>query len=125
MNFGAHAIHGVGFGAPWTVTRHDSDLIELELALPSDTRWPFGGTARQRIRRRRFDCAVRAGGDRRRAGDACLARMAPVVPQAERLDFHPEAMYRRDDEHIAVDELVDVPPGPWDDCFVNTVAGRR
>ena len=29
-------------------------------------------------------------------------------------------MYRRDDDHIAVDQLVDVPPGPWDDCFVNT-----
>jgi aldose 1-epimerase len=28
-------------------------------------------------------------------------------------------MYRRDDDHIAVDELVAVPPPPWDDCFVN------
>ncbi len=28
-------------------------------------------------------------------------------------------MYRRDDDHITLGELVDVPPGPWDDCFVN------
>jgi aldose 1-epimerase len=27
-------------------------------------------------------------------------------------------MYRRVDG-IAVDQRVDVPPGPWDDCFVN------
>ena len=49
----------------------------------------------------------------------------PWFRKPDRLDFHPEAMYRRDDEHIAVDELVDVPPGPWDDCFVNNDAGRR
>jgi aldose 1-epimerase len=35
------------------------------------------------------------------------------------LDFQPQAMYRRDDDYIAVDELVPVPEGPWDDCFVN------
>jgi len=28
-------------------------------------------------------------------------------------------MYRRDDDGIAVADLVLVPPGPWDDCFVN------
>ena len=50
INFGGHAIHGVGFELPWTVTRHDAERIELELALPSDRRWPFGGTAHQTIR---------------------------------------------------------------------------
>ena len=28
-------------------------------------------------------------------------------------------MYRRDRDGITVEELVDVPPGPWDDCFAN------
>ena len=43
-----------------------------------------------------------------------------MVPQTgPHFDFHPRAMFRRDDEHIAVNELVAVPPGPWDDCFVN------
>jgi aldose 1-epimerase len=29
-------------------------------------------------------------------------------------------MYARDDEGIPSGELVSPPPGPWDDCFVNT-----
>jgi aldose 1-epimerase len=120
VNFGAHAIHGVGFGAPWTVTRHDPALIELELVLPTDTRWPFGGTASQRIlvdgTTVRFELAAIAG---EQAMPVSLG-WHPWFRKPERLEFHPEAMYRRDEEHIAVDELVDVPPGPWDDCFVNT-----
>jgi aldose 1-epimerase len=120
VNFGAHAIHGVGFGAPWTVTRRDPDLIELELVLPTDTRWPFGGTASQRIlvdgTTVRFELAAIAG---EQAMPVSLG-WHPWFRKPERLEFHPEAMYRRDEEHIAVDELVDVPPGPWDDCFVNT-----
>ena len=49
VNFGHHAIHGVGFGMSWAVTHRASDSVELELAMPTDTRWPFGGLARQRI----------------------------------------------------------------------------
>ena len=121
VNFGAHAIHGVGFGMPWSVTRHHPDLIELDLVLPNDTRWPFGGTARQRIgvdgSSVRFELAAFAG---ERAMPASLG-WHPWFRKPERLVFRPEAMYRRDDEHIAVDELIDIPPGPWDDCFVNEV----
>ena len=40
------------------------------------------------------------------------------------LSFRPEAMYARDGEGIPTGELVPPPPGPWDDCFVNTEAGR-
>jgi aldose 1-epimerase len=37
---------------------------------------------------------------------------------AGQLDLHAGAMYRRDDEGIAVPDLVrPLPPGPWDDCF--------
>jgi aldose 1-epimerase len=119
INFGDHAIHGVGFDEPWTVTRRDADLIELELALPLDSRWPFGGIARQRIRGDgttvRFELSAVA------VDQAMPAAVGwhPWFRKPERLDFRPLAMYRRDDEYIAVDKLVDVPPGPWDDCFVN------
>jgi aldose 1-epimerase len=119
VNFGDHAIHGVGFGDSWTVMRHTPDHIDLELPLPSDTRWPFGGTARQRIAvdgtTVRFALAAIAGG---RAMPASLG-WHPWFRKPDRFEFHPRAMYRRDDDYIAVDELVAVPDGPWDDCFVN------
>jgi aldose 1-epimerase len=119
VNFGAHAIHGVGFDMPWAVTQHDADVIELELAMPKDTRWPFGGIARQRIRidgtTLRSELSAHAG---EQAMPASLG-WHPWFRKPAQLDFHPRAMYRRDDEHIAVDELVAVAPGPWDDCFVN------
>ena len=129
VNFGAHAIHGVGFGMPWAMTTHAPDLVELELAMPSDARWPFGGIARQRIgvddTAVRCELSAHAG---ERAMPVSLG-WHPWFRKPARFDFRPRAMYRRDDEHIAVNELVPVPDGPWDDCFVNeepvdlTIAG--
>ena len=119
VNFGHHAIHGVGFGMSWAVTHRASDSVELELAMPTDTRWPFGGLARQRIgidrTTVRCEMSVHAGA---RAMPASLG-WHPWFRKPARLDFRPRAMYRRDDEHIAVNELVMVPDGPWDDCFLN------
>lgn len=119
VNFGDHAIHGVGFGTPWHVTHHAPDRIALELALPNDARWPFGGSAWQRIAvdgdTVRFELAAVAG---EQAMPASLG-WHPWFRKPDRFDFHPRAMYRRDADHIALDELVAVPPGPWDDCFVN------
>ena len=119
VNFGAHAMHGVGFDAAWIVTRQAPDQLALELPLPNDARWPFGGTARQRIAVAgdtvRFELAATAGD---RPMPASLG-WHPWFRKPDRFDFRPRAMYRRDEDYIAVDELVDVPPGPWDDCFVN------
>jgi aldose 1-epimerase len=118
-----HAIHGVGFVSPWTVTGCTSAVAELTLALPSDGPWPFGGHARQRI------TVTRAGRHHEvslelevTAGEVAMPAMVgwhPWFRKPERLGFRPGAMYRRVDG-IADGELVDVSPGPWDDCFVNT-----
>ena len=118
-NLGAHAIHGVGFTSRWQVTRQDECSIELMLALPSDARWPFGGRAHQRIE-------VDAGGVRLELSTTAAERPFPAslgwhpwFRKPDRIEFHPTAMYRRDRDGITVEELVDVPPGPWDDCFAN------
>ena len=42
----------------------------------------------------------------------------PWFRKPEALQFHPTAMYRRVGG-IAVDEGLDVTPGPWDDCFTD------
>lgn len=119
INMGPHAIHGVGFTSAWEVVAADDASVRLSLDLPTDDSWPFGGRAEQQI-------DVHSGSARFAMSVTATDRSFPVTfgwhpwfrkPTA--IDFRPSAMYRRDDAHIAIDELVDVPDGPWDDCFVN------
>ena len=114
-----HAIHGVGFTSAWTVVARTSGSVELTLALPRDETWPFGGRARQQIvvgdGAIRMELAVTAD-DRR---FPAVIGWHPWFRKPDRLQFRPAAIYRRVDG-IAVDEQIEVPPGPWDDCFVNT-----
>ncbi|KAF1685332.1 aldose epimerase [Pseudoxanthomonas broegbernensis] len=118
-NLGPHAIHGVGYLMPWQVTGQSPRHVELELAMPSDHRWPFGGIARQRIeldgRRLVMDLSATA------TGQAMPVTLGwhPWFRKPERLEFHPEAMYPRDAGNITVLPPGELRPGPWDDCFVN------
>lgn len=121
INFGDHAIHGVGFASPWAVASVAADRVRLELELPTDARWPFGGRATHELEvaadRVRLAMEVTAG---EQAFPVSFG-WHPWFRKPSRLDFRPTHMYRRDDEGITVDELVAVRPGPWDDCFTNTV----
>lgn len=121
INFGEHAIHGVGFSSAWEVAVASSTRVGLELALPTDTRWPFGG-------RVRHDISVVDGRVRMLLEVTAAEHAFPVsfgwhpwFRKPQHLGFHPARMYRRDDEGITVDELVAVSDGPWDDCFTNTL----
>lgn len=119
INMGAHAIHGVGFTSDWDVVDADGRSVELALALPADQRWPFGGTAGQRIaldgRGVLLELWVTATD---RAFPTSIG-WHPWFRTPSRVEFHPNAMYRRDGDGITLDELVEVRHGPWDDCFVN------
>ena len=121
INLGTHAIHGVGFALPWQVTTHTATLAELTLALPTDERWPFGGTAHQRIttegRTLRLELAITAGVQ---AMPKPVLGWHPWFPRPDAIDFQPDAAYPRDAEGVAVRPLQPPPPGPWDDCFINT-----
>ncbi len=120
LNFGEHAIHGVGFALPWHVEEHSSVHAELSLQLPTDARWPFGGSARQHIEVQnnalRMHLSLTAG---ERAMPAAIG-WHPWFRKPDRLEFKPSAMYPRDAEGIAVRPLREPVPGPWDDCFVNS-----
>lgn len=121
INLGRHAIHGVGFVLPWQVAGHTPTQIELILPLPEDERWPFGGTARQRItiegRTLRLELAVTAGAQ---AMPKPVLGWHPWFVKPDAIEFRPDAMYPRDGEGIAVRPLQAPTPGPWDDCFINT-----
>ncbi|MFP5487116.1 MAG: aldose 1-epimerase [Acidimicrobiia bacterium] len=119
INFGEHAIHGVGFDTAWTVTVAEPTFVRLELTLPTDDRWPFGGVAVQEISLTLAGVLLRMDVTATDRAFPAAIGWHPWFRKPDRLDFAPTAMYRRDDEGIAVDELVEVPPPPWDDCFVN------
>ncbi|MDG2538581.1 aldose epimerase [Dyella jiangningensis] len=118
-NLGGHAIHGVGFALPWQVGAHSPDRAELTLELPRDERWPFGGQARQRIevgeRELRMELTLTAD-----ASDMpAVIGWHPWFRKPDRLEFEPGRCYPRDADGIAHLPLVEPPPSPWDDCFIN------
>ena len=117
---GAHAIHGVGFTSPWQVRRQGTAAIELALALPEDERWPFGGSATQHIAVGRHGIRLRLS---IHAGVRAMPMPAigwhPWFRKPDTLDFRPSACLPRDGDGIATLPPAAVPPGSWDDCFLN------
>jgi aldose 1-epimerase len=111
-----HAIHGTGYIQPWRV-----DAVgDNEMSMSCDLAWELGGRAWQRVEI--VDTSVTcvlgvAAGDR-----AMPAEIGwhPWFVKPMSLSFRPVSMYLRDGEGIPTGELVTPPPGPWDDCFVNT-----
>jgi len=120
LNLGEHAIHGIGLALPWRVEERSSVHADLSLQLPEEQRWPFGGTARQRIEASegalRLRLSVTAG---KRAMPAVIG-WHPWFRKPDRIEFKPSAMYPLDAEGIAVRPLRQSSPGPWDNCFVNS-----
>ncbi|HYO42948.1 MAG TPA: hypothetical protein VES19_07075 [Candidatus Limnocylindrales bacterium] len=114
-----HAIHGVVYDRPWTVTGPDSLAIDL------DERWPFRGRVTQAFRLDRDSLEVTMTLE---AGE-----LQPVVlgwhpwfrraledgDQPVRLAFEPGAMLLRDADGMPNGRRVAPPPGPWDDCFTD------
>lgn len=118
-NHGVHAMHGVGFVSPWSVIRRTPNHVELTLQLPTTDRWPFGGAVEQRITITEHTVSFSMTVTSRDQPFPVSFGWHPWFRKPSRLDFRPSAMYRRDSNHIAVDELVETPAGPWDDCFIN------
>jgi aldose 1-epimerase len=119
INFGDHAIHGVGFSSAWTVEEHAARTVSLRLVLPTDERWPFGGMCEQQFTADDGALTMTISVTATDRAFPFSFGWHPWFRKPTALAFHPSAMYRRDDE-VAVAELVPVPEGPWDDCFVNT-----
>ena len=118
-NQGEHAMHGVGHVLPWDEDDRSDESIDLSLGLPSDERWPFGGSVTQHVE---VDTTGISFAMTVTAADRAFPvsfGWHPWFRKPQELDFRPDSMYRRDEDHVAVDELVAVSLGPWDDCFVN------
>jgi aldose 1-epimerase len=111
-----HAIHGTAYLQSW----HVDSVADGEMSMSCDLAWELGGRAWQRVEvgDTSVTCVLGvAAGDR-----AMPAEIGwhPWFVKPLSLAFRPVAMYVRDAEGIPNGELVPTPPGPWDDCFVNT-----
>lgn len=115
-----HAIHGTTYVRPWTVTSSSTTTVSLHIDLGDD--WPFGGWAEQRISVQ--DHVVRCE----------LSVTASDRSMPAQVGWHPwfrkpietrvrfAGMYLRDGAGIPTGEVVSMPPGPWDDCFVDALS---
>ncbi len=95
----------------------------MSLQLTRDASWPFGGTVLQRLtvtgRLLRLELSLTAG---KHAMPRPVLGWHPWFQKPTRLDFTHTRCYPRDREGIATLPLGKPPPGPWDDCFINTRA---
>lgn len=111
-----HAIHGTAYLQEW---EQDGDTTFVtDLGPP----WPFPGFVRQDIlldeRSLSLRLEVHATEGRMPASCGWHPWFRRVVDDAVlRLDFRPGFMLLRDQEGIAKRERIEVPEGPWDDCF--------
>jgi aldose 1-epimerase len=119
INFGEHAIHGVGFVRPWQMDSLEADRATLSLALPENAYWPFGGRATQAIQVGTDHLELHLGVQAVHKPMPAILGWHPWFRKPDRLLFTPDAMYPRDGEGIAMLPRVPPAPGPWDDCFIS------
>jgi aldose 1-epimerase len=121
LNAPPHAIHGTGFVSRWEVLDAGPDHCDLQTELA----WSFGGSATQHLQLGEHGLAavltVSAAGTAMPAvvgWHPCFTK-----PRSAQLQF--AHMYVRDDDYIAVAELITPAPHPWDDCFIEPLAPIR
>lgn len=121
INLAPHAIHGTGFTSEWQVVDAGRDYCELRTELT----WALGGTAHQHL-------ALTEHGLTMMLSVMAVQQPLPAVvgwhpwfrkPQSAELEF--AAMHVRDADGIALADLVDPTPPPWDDCFVEPLRPLR
>ena len=117
-----HAIHGTVLRQVWERDGASRAVADL------GPEWPFAGRAVQEFileeDRLRLRLEVHCEGEPFPASLGWhpwfrkhLSRGGPAE-----LSFVPRAMYERGDDHLPTGREVEVPPGPWDDCFIDLEA---
>ena len=132
LNDAPHAIHGTVFNRPWRIDGPATISIDL------GPDWPFSGRVTQRFDLRDDGLAVSLTLEadepmpaamgwhpwfRRRLAGSSAAPTEPSAPV--QIDLDAAWMYVRDAEGIPSGELVEPPPGPWDDCFTGLRSAPR
>ena len=116
QTLGGHAIHGTVYLQEWE--QDDDSTFVTDLGPP----WPFPGYVCQEIHLGdgflRLRLEVHATEDAMPASCGWHPWFRRAIDETPlRLDFRPCFMLSRDEAGIATRERIDVPEGPWDDCF--------
>ena len=107
--------------APPTASRGMcDDVADDAMSISCDWRGSSAAAPGSASRSATRTCHLRARRRRRRRAMPAEIGWHPWFVKPEPLSFRPASMYARDDEGIPSGELVPPPPGPWDDCFLNT-----
>jgi aldose 1-epimerase len=123
INMETHAIHGMGWDRPWTVTQWSPTHAALDIEL--DERWPLGGRVQQRFsvteQSIRFEITVEA--------DQPMPAVVGWHPWFRRpcgYSFNADGFYPRSGDHVVTGEVTSPPRhGSFDDCFCDLVGPQR
>jgi len=121
LNMPPHAIHGTGFVSRWEVLDAGRDYCDLQTELP----WHFGGLVTQHLQLDEHGLTAIMTVFATAHAMPAVVGWHPCFMKPQRADLEFGHMYVRDDEYIAVAELVEPKPHPWDDCVVEPLAPLR
>lgn len=118
-----HAAHGLVLDRPWTLLERNESSATLMCVL--DERWPGDGRVVQQLTLTEAELVqeVRVEAD---AGEFPASvgwhpwfrrHLAHAAPAG--IELHAAAMLVRDADYITTRRRMAIPPGPWDDCFVD------
>ena len=122
-NLPPHAIHGMAFLRPWTVTGPDTMTVDL------GPDWPFAGRVTQRFALGADELTFHLAVDADQAMPVTVGwhpwfqRSAGGSPIE--LSFDPGRMLERGADGLPTGHLVPPKPRPWDDCFVDVRSNPR
>lgn len=114
-----HANHGTAMHTTWTSDQPGH--LRAELGEP----WPFGGHVEQRFELTDTSLTVHMSVH---AGERAMPAQMGWHPWYRRqldaggaleLDFAADSIYETDGEQIPTGRIIDAPPGPWDETFIN------
>lgn len=117
VNLEPHAIHGLGLERDWKIGE-DGRSLDLDFVDP----WPFGGSARTCFDLHPDHMTMTVSVTAHDHPMPVTIGWHPVLrKRVERatadLSFDPSHMWQRGGDGLPTGDRVDVPPGPWDDCF--------
>lgn len=121
LNAAPHAIHGTGFVSSWEVLDAGRDFCDLQ----SELHWAYGGIATQHLQLDEHGLTALLTVYANAVPMPAVVGWHPCFLKPQRADLEFGRMYVRDDEYIAIPELVPPKPHPWDDAFIEPLAPLR
>ena len=127
-----HAIHGTLVESAWATrlpTGHAAAILEAPLGRP----WPFGGRVLHSVSLSESSLTATLEVHADELPFPAIVGWHPWFPRTLRgpagmaggpveVDLRANGMLRRGADGLPTGEVVPVPPGPWDDCFVGVTS---